>query len=121
MLMLVHFWQYQLRQQKSGAQMHRNHLIEIGEGIFFNGNDRPVMTSIVHQNSHRTEFFACRLNDLAAIVFARYVSGRERNLSAAIRNLGSSRSKLIMRAGAQENRGALFCEEQRNGAADTAA
>jgi len=61
--MLVHFWQYQLRQEKSGAKMHRYHLIEIGQRIFFNGNNRPVVTCVVHQNSYRTKFFTRRVDD----------------------------------------------------------
>ena len=100
--------------------MHRNHLIEIGQRVFFDGNNRSVMTGIIYQNSDRTKFFSRGVNDPAAIVFSRYVGGCERNLAPTMRNLGRSSSELIMRACAKKNRRTFFCEEQRNGAADTA-
>ena len=101
--------------------MHRYHLIEIGQRIFFNGNNRPVVTCVVHQNSYRTKFFTRRVDDPPAVVFDGDVRGCECDWSAGIRNLRRCGSKLIMRTRTQKNWSAFFCKEQCKGAANTAA
>ncbi len=69
MLMFIHFGQYQLRQQKSGAQMNRDNSVKSASG--YSSTGKPARNGQrYHQNCYRPEFFTRRLNNGAAIPFA---------------------------------------------------
>jgi len=56
--------------------MHGNDVIELRQGIVFDGNNRPIVAGVVHENIDLAEFCARLHDNTRAIRFKRQIGER---------------------------------------------